>query len=92
MTQQAVLTAMLDQSSKGTCGSALYYDPKGQKPMGLEEQFRFLPAEKLGHQIQETQPDREGFACCWRPVRPIPDKDDFFESVWRTYRENGNVY
>ncbi|MBI9115894.1 FAD-binding protein [Sanguibacter suaedae] len=28
----------------------------------------------------------------WRPVRPIPEDDDFFENVWRTYRENRNVY
>ena len=28
----------------------------------------------------------------WRPVRPIPTDDDFFENVWRAFRENGNVY
>ena len=28
----------------------------------------------------------------WRPVRPIPADDDFFENVWREYREHGNVY
>lgn len=28
----------------------------------------------------------------WRPVRPIPEDDDFFENVWREYREHGNVY
>jgi succinate dehydrogenase / fumarate reductase flavoprotein subunit len=27
----------------------------------------------------------------WRPVRPIPDDDDFFENVWREYREHRNV-
>lgn len=28
----------------------------------------------------------------WRPVRPIPADDDFFENVWRDFREHGNVY
>ena len=27
----------------------------------------------------------------WRPVRPLPKNDDFFENVWRSYRENGNI-
>ena len=26
-----------------------------------------------------------------RPVRPIPQEDDFFENVWRSFRENGNI-
>jgi len=25
-------------------------------------------------------------------VRPIPQEDDFFENVWRGYRENKNIY
>ncbi|MGC0249946.1 FAD-binding protein [Pseudactinotalea sp. Z1748] len=28
----------------------------------------------------------------WRPVRPIPADDDFFENVWREFREHGNIY
>ena len=28
----------------------------------------------------------------WRPVRPIPADDDFFENVWRDFRDSGNVY
>jgi succinate dehydrogenase / fumarate reductase, flavoprotein subunit len=28
----------------------------------------------------------------WRPRRPIPADDDFFENVWREFREHGNVY
>ena len=28
----------------------------------------------------------------WRPRRPIPEDDDFFENVWRDFREHGNVY
>ena len=93
ITQQAVLTAMLDHSTKGTCGSSLSYDPAGQKAGDLEETFRFtLNASSVSGSIQETIPTEDGFVCSWRPVRPIPEDDDFFENVWRTYRENGNVY
>jgi len=28
----------------------------------------------------------------WRPVREIPQAGDFFETVWRQYRENKNIY
>ncbi|BDZ41396.1 FAD-binding protein [Paraoerskovia sediminicola] len=28
----------------------------------------------------------------WRPRRPLPEDDDFFENVWREFREHGNVY
>ena len=24
-------------------------------------------------------------------VRPIPEDDDFFENVWRAYRQDGNI-
>ena len=91
VTQQAVLTAMLDQAKKGTCGSALYYDERGEKPRGMEELFRFSMAQPT-EQLQETLPTATGFACHWRPVRPIPQKDDFFETVWNTYRKTGGVY
>lgn len=25
-------------------------------------------------------------------ARPIPETDDFFENVWREFRENGNIF
>ncbi|MBO1752488.1 FAD-binding protein [Actinotalea sp. BY-33] len=28
----------------------------------------------------------------WRPRRPIPEDDDFFENVWREFREHRNIY
>lgn len=28
----------------------------------------------------------------WRPRRPIPQADEFFENVWREFRANGNIY
>ena len=28
----------------------------------------------------------------WREVHPIPEDSDFFENVWRSYRETGNIF
>ncbi|GIG21463.1 FAD-binding protein [Cellulomonas chitinilytica] len=28
----------------------------------------------------------------WRPRRPVPEDDDFFENVWREFREHGNIH
>lgn len=95
ITQQAVLTAMLDHSTQVgvTCGSALYYSAAGQKPEPLEELFRFTPDDgRTAGVIQETVKEDDRFTCHHRPVRPIPQNNDFFETTWRTYRENGNIY
>lgn len=95
ITQQAVLTAMLDHSTQVgvTCGSALYYSAAGQKPEPLEELFRFTPDDgRTAGVIQETVKEDDRFTCHHRPVRPIPQNNDFFETTWRTFRENGNIY
>lgn len=94
-TQTAVLTAMIDYAEKAgdTRGSALYYDKDGVLRPGLEESFRFVGEKgETRAMVQETSKVGERFECSWRPVRTIPDDDDFFENVWRSYRENGNVY
>ena len=65
-------------------GSALYTDPDGELPLpGMTELFRCrLDGGKLNGLIQETGPA----GCQWRPVRPIPEKDETFEIQWRTFR------
>ncbi len=95
LTQNATLTAMLDFAKvQGTTrGSSLNYDLNGSLRDGLEEIFRFTPDRSSKFdRIQEIHPTPDGFEAIWRPVRPIPDNTDFFENVWATYRENGNVY
>lgn len=42
--------------------------------------------------VQEVILSENGFAATVRPVRPIPKEDTFFENVWRSYRENRNIY
>lgn len=99
LTTEVYLTAMIDYTrhSKRSRGSALYQTSSGNLPhmsgTDLPELFRFLPNDgSLDHQIQETRYTPDGSLTNWRPVRPIPDRSqDFFENVWRGYRENKNI-
>lgn len=94
-TQEAVLSAMLfyAETVGDTRGSSLCYDPNGNLRPGLEELFRF--SEEDGQtriKVQETFWNGSGFSSAWRDVRPIPQNDDFFENIWRSYRKNRNIY
>ena len=60
---------------------------------GLEEIFRFTEENgNTRNKVQETVLTENGFESHWRDVRPIPQNNDFFENVWRQYRENKNVF
>ena len=75
-----------------TRGSALYYDANGALRNGLEEAFRLTVENGASRQkVQEVQLTLGGFVAKWRNVRPIPIEEDFFENVWRSYRENKNI-
>ncbi len=94
-TQSAVLTAMIDYSDTvgDTRGSSLCFDEKGTLRNGLEEIFRFTEEKgDTSSKVQETVLSDNGFVSSWRDVRPIPQNDDFFENIWRQYRENKNIY
>lgn len=97
-TQYVYLAAMLDYLDHGgrSRGAVLYTDPAGEQPggeeMGLPELFQLsldggaLDGEKQSVTYRDGQVE-----CQWRPVRPIPADDDFFENVWRSFREHGNI-
>ncbi len=95
LTQGAVLSAMADyaEAQEGSIGSALYCDGEGSLCPGLEEVFRFRPA-RTGQedQIQRVCLEQNEYIVSWRKVRPLPENENFFETVWRQFRENGNVY
>lgn len=88
---------MADYAAKSgqSRGSALYTVAEGRLPYAsLPEIFRFtLDDERYANQTQEVRLNAAALACAcnWRVVRPLPQKDDFFENVWRSFRENGNI-
>ena len=96
LSQDVYLSAMEDyiRQSVKSRGSALYYQSAGEKPHpALPEEFRFIPGQgERASLIQEIRYQDGECLPSWRPVRPIPEDDDFFENVWRGYRETGNVY
>lgn len=93
--QEAYLGAMADYIRAGgkSRGSAMYRDHAGIKPYeALPELFTYqLDQDEMGDTVQLVHYSADGCGYTWRPVRPIPEEDDFFENVWRSYREDGNV-
>ncbi|MDR2932271.1 MAG: FAD-binding protein [Oscillospiraceae bacterium] len=96
MAQRMVLGAMLDYMDQGGAsrGSALYIDDCGSDVIeGLPTSLQYrLDGGEKGGCIQEGLYTADGGVFTWRGVNPIPKPDDFFENVWRDYRENGNIY
>lgn len=95
MSQRAYLRAMIDYTAHQgkSRGSALYTDMReGTKPYdSLPDSFTFALDENEHPLVQELWFENGNCRSEWRAVRPIPEDDDFFENVWRSYRENGNV-
>ncbi len=103
--QYVYLKAMADYLDSGgrSRGSVLYTDPAGSLPLrdadegapelDLPEVFRFqLDGDTHAGVIQEVSWDGESEPeFDWRPIRPMPADDEFFENVWRSYRETKNV-
>ena len=95
LSQRAYLTAMADYTAHGgkSRGSALYTDlTGGVKPFAqLPDTFTFVLDETEAPLIQELWFEDGTCKTDWRAPRPIPEDDDFFENVWRSYRETGNI-
>lgn len=94
ISQMMYLSAMLDYSQRySTRGSALYYDSLGDLRTGLEECFRFsLDGGKSNGTVQQVKYGTDGCEVTYRPVRPLPEGGGFFENIWRSYRENKNIF
>lgn len=76
----------------GSRGSALYTDENGQKPYeALPDTLAYSLFSGPG-KIQEVMLEKGVCSFTWRSPRPIPEEDDFFENVWRVYRQDGNVH
>lgn len=93
--QQVYLRAMEDYIEHGgkSRGSALYSDPSGQRPQkSLPESLSFCLEDGSRDGLVQEVCYRDGVCQFhWRPVRPIPTEDHFFENIWRDFRCNGNI-
>lgn len=89
LTQQAYLASMIAYVRGGgeSRGSYLIVGDKKARHAGG---FCFsLDERKNSGVVLETQ-YRAGAPCCRaRAVRPIPERDDWYEKVWKEYRKNG---
>lgn len=59
------------------------------KQNGADENFLDGP-DPFGDSVQELRLKDGKFQVRWRPVRPIPPRDLWFENVWKEYEAYGN--
>ena len=92
---QCYMTAMIDYAGAGgkSRGSALYTDKNGTKPYAqLPDLFTFTVDDGALDEDIQTVCYKDGeCTASWRRRRPIPENEDFFEVIWKSYRETGNV-
>ncbi len=95
LTARAHLTTIADYIQHGgrSRGSYLTADPNGDKAVPeLDEVFRSSLESTDSWFASHVQTVRKNSAdtwqCSWRPVRPIPQSDTWFETVWRAYRND----
>ena len=95
ISQKVYLQAMLDYMDQGgkSRGSALYTEkPECEFTFDMFRKFSCERGEMKETPIQEMILEGKKAVSFWRQPRPIPEDDDFFENVWRGYRENGNIF
>lgn len=88
VTQLAVLSAMESAADAcGSRGSALVLDPSGTALPRRLAMYRYAPP-KDGHadQVMMTLATDGGFRSEFRPARPLPEPDEWFETVWNADR------
>ena len=94
--QKCYLSAMANYNTESglSRGSALYTNLNGIHPHAqLPEAFTYLVDDGSRKDLVQEMSFKDN-ACdfTWRKVRPIPENEDFFENVWKAYRNNKNVY
>ncbi|MFA5450134.1 MAG: FAD-binding protein [Clostridia bacterium] len=96
ISQYLYLGAMKNYIESGgrSRGSSLYTDLTGKKPHNsFSDIFKYNLDEGQGkNKIQEGQYICASTSFKWRDVKAIPKEDDFFENVWRAFREDGNIH
>ncbi len=90
LTSQLVyLNAIADYIDQGgqSRGSYLIYNENGEKPLpSLPDEFRFsLDGDRFSEKIQEVEYCNGEIRFFWRDRRPIPEEEDWFETVWHRF-------
>jgi len=95
LTHALYLEAIGEYLKKGgqSRGSYLVLNPDGEKPCAeLGEEWKFLLSEEdafVNNKILEISLDEEGnVQKRWVDIRPIPQQDIWFETVWNQYRND----
>lgn len=98
LTQFVYLNAIKEYIKNGgrSRGSYLIKDSEGILPIeGLSEEFRFsLNSGEMQQKTCEVELSITDEVKCtseWKPVRPIPSEDNWFENVWNDYRQ-GKIF
>lgn len=90
ITRAAALRAMcLLHEEIGSCGAGMLCADGGQTLPGAPEGYRMQPGSGavLDRHTAVSMTGEAAFEARFTPVRPIPKTDDWFENVWREYRQ-----
>jgi succinate dehydrogenase/fumarate reductase flavoprotein subunit len=94
-TQLIYLSAFIDYAEHVgiSRGGALYYNSQGTLMYDyFPKELQFLLSDEKNTNIQEVVQSSLDCRIIWREPRPIPNESNFFETVWASFRENGNIY
>ena len=90
-TQRAMLSAMeLTGAACGSRGSALLATQEGAPLPGLGIHYQPGDNSHRGDWV-ETRLSPAGASSQFVPVRPLPKTDDWFENVWKEYRQRKHL-
>jgi hypothetical protein len=84
-TQQAIIDAMLCAASLGSSGSGAIRDDR--KPTTHPALDFGIRPQAATSDVLVTQCTPQGCASHWEPRRLLPERDLWFETVWRQYRQ-----
>jgi len=88
ITQQVYAAAMENYITAGGSSRGSYIISDENGTIDIPGSFRFsLDDGKLSGKIQEVRYFPKGCDFAWEEIRPIPENDDWFENVWREYRD-----
>ena len=85
ITQQAVAYAVFDYIKTGGLSRGSFLVAEDGKTPADYLRGGVKTQKEKAKTIQETTFSNDGVSCKYRPVRPIPKEDGWFENVWNEY-------